>query len=371
MDWNEPRIVQGVARYAKEANWALILDYIQDTHWPKTVWPLDGLIVLTGPDPLAAAYVLKLKAAFVAVTYADEGLLGKCSRVLTHDHACGKLAAEHLLMLGYKDFLLVTKSERSVFEARCESFKQTAAPFAKSLHIVNLDELNDSQDLTKLLRRALAKCPKPLGMFCPADVIALNSIRCAQTLGWKVPQDVAVVGVDNNNVLCDYAPVPLTSVQVNYREIGYQAAELLDRIMSGKVSHTESKVVTPVRVVARESTNAMGVTDIRLMKALLLIRSNYPSTLTASDLSKYVGLSKNQLSRIFVQHLRRSIPEEINRVRIEAAKKGLTAGQESIKEVAFACGFNSANYFNKIFKEHTGVTPLAYRRSENSDPHPV
>jgi LacI family transcriptional regulator len=188
-------------------------------------------------------------------------------------------------------------------------------------------------------------------------------IRCAESEGWQVPQDASVIGVDNNEIICDYAPVPITSVRINFREAGYRAAELLQKVIAGDVSSEHSYTVAPAGVVPRRSTDAMGVEDTRLMEALQIIRSDYPKVLGLPELAATVGLSNNQLSRLFAQHLGRSIPEEINRVRIEAARRLLSETKESAKEIAFRCGFSSPNYFNKIFKEHTGQKPLAYRQS--------
>ncbi len=370
MDWYEPRIIAGVADFARSANWALILDYAQVHRWPDSPGPLDGLIVLLGPHPTASAYVLQLNIPFVTISDADEGLLANCHRVLWDEELCGKIAAEHLLQLGFRHFFVLRKPKRTLFEDRYNGFRKAVEPLAKSLRTVEIGESISSHELAEPICRMLKQCKRPLGIFCPADILALHMSRCAESQGWQVPQDAAIVGVDNNEIVCDYAPVPITSVGMNYREAGYRAAEMLQKVLTG-TSDGRSKqeyVIAPTGVTCRRSTDAMGVEDARLMNALQIIRTDYPRILGLSELASAVGLSNNQLSRLFAQHLGRSLPEEVNRVRIEAARRLLTETKDSVKEIAFRCGFSSPNYFNKIFKEHTGQKPSAFRHSAAAPP---
>lgn len=112
----------------------------------------------------------------------------------------------------------------------------------------------------------------------------------------------------------------------------------------------------------------MGVEDTRLMKALGIIRRDFSQVLGLPELAAAVGLSQNQLSRLFTQHLGGSVPDEINRVRIDAARRRLSDTNDSVKEIAALSGFSSANYFNKVFKEHTAQRPLAFRNANRAKP---
>jgi len=180
-----------------------------------------------------------------------------------------------------------------------------------------------------------------------------------------VPEEVAVVAVDNDQVLCDVAHPPLSSVDLSADRVGYEAAAMLDRLMRGK--KVDSPVVLrPSGVVARPSTDVTPVDDADVMAALRFIRQRACDDIDVDDVAAGTALSRRTMERRFGQLLGRTPREEIVRVRIQRAKQLLTDTNWSVDQVAGKAGFQHSSYMSMLFKKQTGLTPGQYRRQAQS-----
>ena len=368
--WYEPRFLNGIARLAKERNWALLFDYAQVHKWSAVPLRVDGLISLIGPDRTAAEFLRRMKVPTVALTFSDEGLLDGCPRVLMDEVACGRMAGEYFLSLGFENFLSIGKKGRKFFRERIQGFEEAVGNRAKITETAWIGESLSHKSLRGPIEEALKKIPKPVAIFAPSDVTCVHVMRCAMELGFQIPDEVAILGVNNEELICEYAPVPLASIALNFQKVGYEGALLLDQIISGQKPKTPVKLIPPIGVVSRQSANTIAVPDVRVTKALRFIWGNLARTLPVEEIAAHVGISRPKLAGLFAQHLRRTVVEEIARGRIEKAKLLLTSGALSVKEIALACGFSSPNYFNNVFHKASGVTPRKFRVSREKKERP-
>ena len=217
--------------------------------------------------------------------------------------------------------------------------------------------------LRKSLEAVLKATPKPVAIFSPSDVISAHVMRYALDLGLQIPGEIAILSCDNEELICDYAPVPLSSIHLNFDMLGYEGAKFLDALMRKKKVPPAPALIPPVEVVARQSTNTIAVPDARAAQALRFIWTNLHRPLSVNDVVAAAESSPSTLNRLFQQHQGRTITDEIARARIAQAKTLLTTTKLTAKEIAKRCGFNTPNYFNNVFRGATNMAPRAFRRA--------
>jgi LacI family transcriptional regulator len=181
-----------------------------------------------------------------------------------------------------------------------------------------------------------------------------------------VPDDVAIVGVDNDETLCEVCNPPLSSVVAGHQALGYAAAGLLDRLLRGEVVSGGRILIEPQGVVTRRSTDVLATADRRVASALRFIRECACQGITAADVIGQVPVSRSVLQRRFRRELGRSIQEEIINVRIRRARQLLAETDLPLIEIAERCGFKHQEYLGAIFKARTGKTPARYRREASN-----
>jgi LacI family transcriptional regulator len=187
-------------------------------------------------------------------------------------------------------------------------------------------------------------------------------MRACDHAGLSVPEEVAVLGCHNEPLVCDYAPVPLSSVDDDLERIGYEGAKLLEGLMDGKPAPREPILIPPKGVVTRASTNIMAVPDVKAARGLRFIWEHFREHIGAPEVGAAAGLSRSALDRSFLNHIGRSAAQEILHVRIEEAKRLLLETSLKAHEVAAQSGFSSIVHFSKAFHRVTGSRPSHFRR---------
>ncbi len=177
----------------------------------------------------------------------------------------------------------------------------------------------------------------------------------------RVPEDVAVIGVDNDELICNLAHPPLTSIVQGTEEIGHTAATLLDRLMSRRKRKTSHLLVDPVAVITRESTDLVATEDVVASTALAFIRQHAVEGIQVADVARAADISRSTLDARFRRVVGRTVHEEVQRCRLNAAQQLLTTTNLSVEEVARRSGFSSAQYMNAVFQQTLGQTPGRYR----------
>jgi LacI family transcriptional regulator len=216
------------------------------------------------------------------------------------------------------------------------------------------------------IAQCLAKLPKPSGVFAAYDTRAHEILNVCRHEGITVPDEIALVGVDNEELLCRLAFPPLTSIALNSKRMGYLAAALLDQMMSGKNVSPDVHLVEPVGIVCRQSTDILAIKDALVGRAVRFIREHACDGINVNDLLREVPLSRRVLESRFRKILERSPHDEIVKTRIRRVKGLLRETDLPLSIIAEKTGFEHMEYLSVAFKREEGVSPSAFRaRSDN------
>ena len=198
------------------------------------------------------------------------------------------------------------------------------------------------------------------------DLRGQQLLNACRAVGVAVPDDVAVVGVDNDELICDLSDPPLSSVEPDTEKIGYEAASLLARLMNGETLCQRAYFIAPKGVVPRQSSDVLASDDDLVSQAVRFIRSNACRGINVDDVLKQVPLTRVTLKRRFEKLLGRSPKAEIVRVQLERVKHLLAETDLPQAQIADQCGFSHPEYLSVVFKQKTGQTPSAFRQARQS-----
>lgn len=355
-------LLAGIAAYVREhRRWSVFLEQLDlDSPAPAwlTTWDGDGAIVRTTHPALLA----HLAARNVpTVDLSDRGPPAGPPRVNSDDAAIGRLAADHLLERGYRQFAFCGFAGELWSDRRRDGF---AARLAE-------EGLGCADRITQWRGRAweagqdqtagwLAALPGPVGVLAANDVCGQLVLDACRRGGLAVPEQVGVVGVDDDHLFCGLCDPPLSSVRPDAARVGYLAAGRLVALMAGDAVPAE-EVVPPLDVAARLSTDALAVGDRDTAAAARYVREHACDGLTVPDVVRHTGLSRSELERRFRRHLGHSPHEEINRVRLARICQLLTETNLKVHQIAERAGFVHPEYLCVFFKRMTGKTPETYR----------
>lgn len=360
-------LVEGITRYAEESGpWSILFEERGLTDpLPRWLpqWRGDGILSRM-PNRANLDRLLALRRPVVEL-YADKRLgLGA---VHPDDRAIAHAAVEHFLDRGVRHFAFFCTDQASWIAARRRAFEEELA--GRNLMCHSFDFAMARRKSHEKPRpiddpsvvRWLAALPKPCGAFCASDFYAMRLARTCRTIGVVVPEQIAVLGVDNDAVFCGTSYPPLSSIDVAPERIGYEAAALLDRMMSGRRPPEQGIAVAPQQVVTRQSTDILAIDDADMAQAVRLIREQACQQLRVAQVADQIGLSRRVFERRFRQVLHRTPKEEILRVQMERAKMLLATSEMAVALVAKKCGFTSLEYFSRAFRRRAGITPRDYR----------
>ncbi len=280
------------------------------------------------------------------------------------NRALGRLAAEHLLTNGYRFFACHLESRVYFSTQRGAGFSDALQQAGKYLHLFDtgLHAQASPAELHRLTREWLLDLPRPLGLFTHNDLRAAALMDLCRDAQLNVPEEVGIIGVDNDPLLAQLSVPPLSSVDPGASMVGYGAAKLLARILSGASADPDAIFLPPKGVEPRLSTRPRHLIDNRLCAALAYINDHWADPVTVTDLLDAVPASRRSLERLFQSHLGRSPAEEIRRIRINHVKWLLLEGRLSLSEIATKAGFSSFSNFASAFRRDVGKTASEFRK---------
>ncbi len=327
-------------------------------------WKPDGIVAHLFVPELARK-VIQLRKPLVNTTSNVADLTVPLIEV---DHqAVGRLAAEHFLDRHFRHFGFFgstwahsSKIRKVGFSAKLvEAGYSVSSCYADYLPRLSIDA--NWRNLDQKVQQWLKKLPKPVAILTCNDPPARDLARLCRQLGLRVPDTVALLGVDNDELECRLSYPPLSSVALPGRQIGYEAAKLLDRLMSGKAPPKKPLFLPPISVVTRQSTDTLAIDDPTVAAALSFITEHSAETIGVKNVAENVGMGRRVLERKFQSLLDRTVLQEIRRVRVEHAKELLANTDLSMPIVAQRSGFSSPQRLAFVFRELTGMAPTAYR----------
>lgn len=316
---------------------------------------VDGVISeASNPEMAAALRRVRVPTLTVAGTPVASGP----PAVIVDNRAVGRVAGDHMADLGLKHVGYVP-TPRAHYSAMREAGLREVAERRRLTFWRCPDEwFGDEKKLVAWLK----KLPAPIGILASNDRIALKVSLACRGLGLKIPEQVALTGVDNETEICRLANPPMTSINHGTRRIGYEAARLLDAWITHGVRPAQTVLVQPIGVVPRQSTDLLAIQNPHVVAALRFIREHAGDALKTEDVLEHVTLSRRALELHFQQLLGRTVHEEIMRVRMERAKQLLITSDQNILQIAAACGFAFPSQFSHAFKREIGAAPQDFRK---------
>lgn len=357
-------ILRGISQYLrKNGSWSVFLEQRElGAALPTWIdrWDGDGLITRSD-DPRILETGIPTVALFDRTA---EGL--GLARILNDSLAVGRLAAQHLLDRGFRSFAYygVAGEYWSLrrWQGAREAVKEAGAEIASLEVRTGAKASADWERQQTDLARQIGALPRPLGLIACNDIHGLRALDACRRARLAAPEEVAVIGADNDAELCELADPPLSSIAFNPEKVGYEAAALLDRLMAGEAPAAEPLVISPIGVVTRQSTDILAINDPHLAQAIHFIRRHACAGINVQSVLAAAPISRRSLEQRFQRLLGRSPKEEIRRVQIDRAKVLLSETDLPVAAICRQTGFSQPAYFSVAFKQETGMTPTAFRR---------
>jgi LacI family transcriptional regulator len=364
------KVLAGVARFVHEVgHWGL---YVEDEPWAKVpnlrTWHGHGIIAdLDDASVVSAVSGLHIPVVGIGgLANAEERPPG-LGYVATDNEKIADVAAEHLLERGFRHFAYcgVPRTPYNPWvEHRRRRFKQRVeeAGYKCSVYIGRQPTARKWEQLQAGLSQWLASLPRPVGLMACNDARARHVLEACRRIGARVPDDIAVIGVDNDEIMCELADPPLSSVIQGAEEIGYRASELLEKMMRGRAPATPWLVVPPVGIATRQSTDILAIEDAVVVEAIRHIRQNIANRVQVSDVARHAGVSRSTLDNRFKAALGRTAHDEIERLRLNTARDLLQQTTIPLKQVAKRAGYNNVQYMTMVFRREIDDTPASVRK---------
>lgn len=369
------RVLRGISRYAQTCgDWTLLhQEMTMGDQLPDWIGHsgVSGIIARVDTHNLAPLQELGLPIVDVLRSRSDLGI----PQIETDDQRVAKMALDHLIDCGFRRFAFCGYRVAHYSQARLPHFRDYVQEAGGDFDVYE-SESNRREPLFDIERAGasdaepiakwLVQLRKPVGLMACHDVRGQQIINVCRQLGIAVPDDLGVIGVDDDDTICPLSASPLSSVQPDADGVGYLAAETLDAITkqrhevglrSAKIRH-----VPPVRVVQRESTEVFAVEDRELARVCRFIRRNACKGINVTDVVEYSNLSRRQLERRFRNELQCTPREEITRVQIRRIKRLLSETDMPLERIAQLVGYSHTENVSVIFRRETGQTPGAFRR---------
>ncbi|QDV42824.1 Xylose operon regulatory protein [Stieleria neptunia] len=362
-------VVEAICRAARQLDWTVLIaprDAQGRLRLPR-IWKGHGVIAsIRTPALLRHLQQLELPVVDVAMMVPKDDWFG---RVATDDAVRAKMAFEHLRNHGLSHFACYAPPIGRYSDVRADAFLQVVGDngFECSLYETGSDE--DKGWLTNHanVRRWLARLPRPLGVFAADPYPARQMVEICTLESIRVPDDVAILSGDDDDLLCNVASPHLSAVELASHRIGDSAAQLLSRMMKGAAAPKRTTLIPPLRVRSRHSTDVLAIEDEELAEILKCIRDSAADGITVSSLTRRFPISRRRLEQRFRSVLNRSPAEEIRRVRMEHACRLLLDSDQSIASIALKTGFATGASLSQAFRQQMGATPGEYRQVNRAD----
>lgn len=290
-----------------------------------------------------------------------------CVELASDSTGAATLIAESFLEKQFRHFAFVGYRDQIWSQIREDAFVAEIRRHEREVHVYEMPlrkglpvrwELEEQR-----LARWLSELPKPIGLMACNDQRGREVLEACEVAGIAVPEEIAVIGVDNDELLCELSYPPLSSVALNAEQGGYLAAKMLDEMMSGKTAEMEKIVVSPLRIVERRSSEIVAIDDPVVAGAMQLIHTQPLTQLSVGGLARDLAVSRRALEIKFKKSLGRTILQEIHAVRLARSRKLLQETDLPIPQIAELTGFSSPSYLIQVFRGELGMTPMKYRKS--------
>lgn len=359
--------VSGIARYAREHGWHLM---IQDRlgHHPLA-WNGDGALATLRNDKASCECIRTLMQRGIPVVDLTASRPDISLARVTSDHTeIGRIAAAHFEARNFRNVAWFSIGWGHVHRLRFAGLTEKVPAMR---WVLSEDLPKRRQDdwgaFSKWIEAKLAAAPKPLAVLAYDEADAARLLHAAERTGVSVPEELAILSIGNDPLICENQPVTLSSIDQNLERGGYEAAALLDRIMAGKRAPVKPILVPPAGITLRQSTDAIAVSNPLLRQAMDFIKKNLASHFGVAQIADALGTTPNILHKRFTAELGRSVGSEISRQRIAKTKLLLRNTKMTLADIAEATGYCTASHLSNTFSAATGMSPRAWRKKTSPE----
>jgi LacI family transcriptional regulator len=362
--WQSHDLAAGVARYAVKAGWHLDLSFFICGEWPED-WQGEGILALPtgGRSDLPGIHLERQPVVAMTANCAGMGI----PYVDVDNEKVGAMAAEHLLERNFQHFAYYGGLESQVIRLRGEGFAGRLAQAGRTSHQwvwprseeVSAHSWDGRQ---QRLKKALRSLPKPIAVFAVDDLHAVEVIEAGLQLHLRMPTDLAILGAGNHALISRTTAIPLSSVAIDEKEIGYQAALMLDRRMRGEAPDETPLLIPPTGVAIRKSTDTIATEHPDVAKAIRYMLTHYREPIQIPNIVAATSLSQTGLYLAFHAEFNESPARFLTRLRLDRAKQTLADPTQKLSTIALTHGFGDPNNLFRVFKRFEGMSPREYRR---------
>lgn len=364
-------LLRGIAKYARtHTTWSLLHQEMTIESQPPAWWEssaIDGVVARVGKGNIEGLRKLGLPLVDVRCVIKE----GHFPQVETDEREVARLAFDHLYQLGFRrmaycgfQFAHYSQSRKKYFLELAQSYccpysayESPSEPSASLLSIERIDQIDYGR-----LAEWLKSLQPPTGIFVCNDICGQQLLNVCRAYDLAIPDDFAVIGVDDDDAICPLCDPPLSSVRPDAEQVGFRAAQKLDALINGQPVDWKIEYVRPLEVVQRLSTAMEAITDREVAKACRFIRENAGRGIDVNDVCKFSTLSRRQLERRFQESLNRSPKEEITLVQIQKVKQLLRETDMTLDSIAALAGYSYKERLCAVFKREAGITPTEYRK---------
>ncbi len=359
-------LVSGIRRCVSEKlNWSISIE-LRDLESPPPAWLSnwrgDGVLTRTGSKLMARAVAkLGLPTVELRATKWDTAF----PFVGINNKTVGQLAARHLMDRGLKSFAVYELDTETFFLERRNSFlsclEEHGFPAERYLQRGHREKPANWERQQRRLGEWLSTLPKPVGILACTDQLGCWLLDACRHAGLRVPDDVAVIGVENDETLCTLSSPPLSSIRLGGERVGYAAAELLDHMMRRPRTRPRALLLEPAGLVVRQSSDVVAVDDPAIARVIRMIRDGACAGISVERILRDIPISRSTLERRFRQVLGRTPNAEIVRVRLRRARQLLRDTDLPLETIADRSGLTRAAYLSHVFRNAFHETPGQYR----------
>lgn len=325
---------------------------------PLENWGANGIIM---HDEEKTERVLAMGLPTIVI-HNTKHQIANLPKIVPDPEQFGKMAAEHFISKGFSNFAYCGYSDRHWSIQRGKSFADSLKRAGFDLHYYQRPRNEMKRSWQPKQANWLRSLPKPVGIMACNDNCGRVLVEGCRIEGLVIPDEVAILGVDNDEFVCNLSAPPLSSIAVNTERAGYEAAELLDKMMKGQKVTNHKIIVRPLYVVPRQSTDILMVEDEHLAKALRYIREHIRDLVSVSDVVNVTEISRRSLEMRFKKIVGRSIYAEIRRLRVELISKMLLETNLPVSKIAIDLNYPSIEHIARYFKSETTLSPTEYRK---------
>lgn len=329
-------------------------------------WGANGVVVARMPESVRTVSLADVPTVVLDSPALYARQLPDASFVTCDSEAVGRTGADFFLRQGFRNFAYVADTEPWDWSLlRCRAFRLRVEESGAACSVYDEGGGGRKSDWArdeKRLARWLTGLPKPCAVMAARDGRARQVLETCQAAGLDVPGDIALLGVDNEEILCENSSPTLSSIQPDSEEAGYRAADLLERLMRGSLRKPQKLFYGVRRIVARESSRSAQASDRRLLRGLEFIRLNAGERVGVEDVARHMAVSRRTAELLFRRHLGHSILDSVQQTRLARLKAFLSESSLPVGHISAQCGYQTEMHAKRVFKQMTGMTMTQFRR---------